>query len=485
MKTFLRLSLVVLLLTITGFFSANFYISQKIQALLGQEPGISFSTLSVNSFTGNLNLKDFRLEESSKTLIIGKVDLNVAILHYLINKEIRVEFIRAENIDLKANLSPERSGNSRKAINLDIVSIEEVDLKALNIELIEKNNIVFETHHLNIAARDLSWPLDEGYDWLNNENLNIEAEAMSYDLDDLHLLTSERFAYSNQTAEFSKFKIEPKFSRADYIHHIKIEKDLIDFEAETLSISDPKCSKKDGVYRLMAKKIHIDSSISSIYRDKTIADDTSIKPLYSESLRNLDFKIKVDSVVLSNSKLSYLELMKKNQSPGEIEFNFIDGYVANLHNFLEQEHPEIKTEIKAKFTEESDIYFNLSLVPDHENFQLSTTIKKAEDRSVNGFFAPAMRMKLDGRIDNIETSFRGDNSEMNGDFSMAYEKLKLNILRKDGSKNNFASLLSNVFVNNRNVNKKLQLEGIKRDPTKSFWNYVWTFHLNGLKKSLL
>jgi hypothetical protein len=74
---------------------------------------------------------------------------------------------------------------------------------------------------------------------------------------------------------------------------------------------------------------------------------------------------------------------------------------------------------------------------------------------------------------------------MNGDFQIAYKKLKLNILNKDGGKNNFASLLSNVFIRNKDVNTTYNLKEIERDNTKSFWNYVWTFHLEGLKKSLL
>jgi hypothetical protein len=127
----------------------------------------------------------------------------------------------------------------------------------------------------------------------------------------------------------------------------------------------------------------------------------------------------------------------------------------------------------------------LSFVPDHEDFFLSTLLKRVEDKSVNGFFAPAMRMELDGTINQIQTSFSGNNTQMNGDFQIAYKKLKLNILNKDGGKNNFASLLSNVFIKNKDVNTTYKLKEIERDNTKSFWNYVWTFHLEGLKKSLL
>ena len=485
MKTIVRVCLIALFILIAGFFTANFFISQKIQNLLDQEPAISCDSFSINSFKGSLSLKKFELSEPGRSLKIEKVDLNVSIVHYLLNKEILVELIDAEDIDLKMNTSSQGNNERKKDLELDIATIEEVDLKDFNIQVLNQDKLLFTVNNIEVKASDVNWPLNGEHEWLDNESLQIKAEDLMYDVNDLHTISSGRFSYIHSVAEFTKFKMKPKYSKSEYIQYIEVEKDLIDLEAKSFSIFKPEFAKMDSTFQLGAKKIHIDSLKSNIYRDKTVTDDSSIKPLYSESLRNLDFKVKIDSILISESELKYQELMKKNHQPGEIEFNSIDGHITNFHNMLGHDKPKIKAVIEAQFTEQSDIHFELNFVPDHENFHLRTKIQNTEDQSVNGFFAPAISMKLEGTIDIIATNFSGDDSELNGDFRMAYQKLKLDVLRKDGSKNNFASLLSNVFVNNRNVNKTFRLERVKRDQTKSFWNYVWTFHLKGLKRSLL
>jgi len=301
----------------------------------------------------------------------------------------------------------------------------------------------------------------------------------------LHDLTSEVFTYSDQSLSFTNFSIEPNFTKSEYVKHVETEKDLMNMKSKLLKISGFGLQKKDSLLHVVSNKIQIDSTNFNIYRDKTIADDTSYKALYSKALRELNFQLSVDSLMISEMELTYQELLDVDRKAGEIKFNAVQAQVLNIHNSINAEQPDIKVEAKAKFTEGSEIVFNFNFVPDHDQFYVSTYLKQIEDKSINGFFAPAMRMEMEGTINEIKTSSTGNNTEMNGDFSIAYEKLKLNILKKDGSKNNFASLLSNAIVRNKDVDNQYELEKVKRDQTKSFWNYVWTFHLQGLKKSLL
>ncbi|MGX1024486.1 hypothetical protein [Psychroflexus sp. MBR-150] len=485
MKKFIRYLFFIILFLVLSFFTANYFVSKKIKGLLNDNSTFSYSAFQVNSFSGNLNLEDVEFIDIAKTIRIKEIDINVDIIHYLIHKEIKIEIIDAEGLDLVFDLSSNSKKENKSNSELDIISIEKINLKNAKITLEDGDKTVFEASHIDLKVKDISMPLIDNYKWLENKSLQAEADSLFYDLDDLHVLKSERFTFKNHSIQLSNFKIEPKFSKSDYINHIKTERDLMDLETKFLKFSQFNFQKKDSIIYITSKKIQIDSSNFNIYRDKTIADDTTIKPLYSKALRELGMKLKIDSLSVLDLNLTYQELLNKNREPGTIKFNAIQGDVVNLHNFLKNENPDIKAKLKAKFTEQSDIYFNLSFVPDHERFYLSTLIKKVEDKSINSFFAPAMRMKLDGQIDEIRTSFNGNNSELNGDFKMAYKQLKLNILKKDDSKNNFASLISNIFVKHKDVEESFKLENVKRNKTKSFWNYVWIFHFEGLKKSLL
>jgi len=484
MKTFFKYGLAIFILIIAVFFITNYFVAQKIEGLLAKESTLSYADINVNAFAGSMSLEDVIFDESTNKLEIKNINLNVDIIRYLLHKEIKIESIDAEGLDLKLKLAT-NSNPKPKRKKINIVGIQELNVSDAQITAENEIKTILVTENVNLYATDISWPLDEHLNWLKNKSITIDAKKLTYNLDQLHDLKSESFSYADKSITFKGFSLKPKFSKANYINQIQKQTDLMNLNTKTLAISGFDLKKEDSLYSIMAQKIDIDSTNFNIYRDKTIAPDTSLKALYSQALRDLKFRLAVDSLTVADMNLVYQELLKKNRSPGELKLNSINGQITNIHNTLNAPEPDIEAKFKAKFTKGSDIYFNWSFVPDHDYFSLSTLLQNVEDESVNNFFAPAMNMKMDGTINKIETSFSGNNTQMNGDFKIAYKKLKLNILKKDGSKNNFASLLSNVFVNNRDVDKTYQLKEVKRDQTKSFWNYVWTYHLNGLKKVLL
>lgn len=485
MKTYFRYAIVVIILTIIGFITTNYFVSKKIKSLLAEESALTYSNLSVNAFAGSMSLSDVSFDEDTKQIKIEDINLNVDIIHYLINKEVIVQSIDASGFDIKLVIVKGRKKEKKKESKIDIVSINSVNLKEARVRIDEEDQTILKVSRLDLSAEDISWPLDEEFKWLENESIKVKAQSISYNLDKLHDLQSEQFIFEENSLTLKGFYLKPKFTKTNYVDQIQKQTDLMDLSAKTLKVSGFGLKKKDSLFNILVQKIEIDSTRFNIYRDKTIKPDNSIKPLYSEALRNLKFQLAIDSFIITEMNLTYEELLDKEREPGQLKFNAIRGQITNIHNGLKVENPDIEAKLRAKFSKDSEIYFNLSFVPDHETFYLSTLLQEVQDKSVNNFFAPAMRMELDGKINKIETSFSGNDTHMNGDFKIAYKKLKLNVLKKDGGKNNFASLLSNVFIRNRDVDDSYKLKEVERDQTKSFWNYVWTFHLEGLKKALL
>lgn len=483
MKKVLQYLIALFILLFIGFFVSNYLVSNKIKSLLAKENSFSYSELGVNSFTGNLKLKQVNFIDSSKQFTAEELNINVSIFYYLLRKELKIEHIDVEKLDL--NLTNSQYSKQPESLKLDTLQIKKINLTDAHISYLEKGESIFEVSNLNISAEDFTWPLTKKLDWLNNDKLAIEAENIQFDLNNLHYLKSEKITFNQQTASITNFSIQPKYSTTNYVNYVDTEKDLMDLKTKSVTIFGLNLYKKDSLFQVFSKKIEIDSSDFNIYRDKTIANDLSFKPLYSQSLRELDFLLTVDSLLVSDLDLAYQELLVKNRQPAEIKFNSIQAEVSNLHNDIDSEKPEIDVQARAKFSKDSKINFSYELFPDNDQFCVSTQLKSVKGESVNSFFGSAMSMELDGSIDNITTALKANNSEMNGNFSIAYEKLKVNILKKDGAKNPFASLMSNALIRNKDVDDTLELKKIKRNPTKSFWNYIWTFHLQGLKKTLL
>lgn len=478
-----RLILAMLLFLIIGFFVTNFFVTKKVKTLLDQKKNLSYSSFNTNAFTGSLNLEDIKFEGMDKIINIKNADINIDILQYLLNDKLIIENIDAEELNLELNSSPDSKPKDGQEI--EIAGIEKINLKNANVTYREHAKIVFELSELNLYVEDVDWPLDENYRWLRNETLKIKANDLHYAMDTLHDLKSEDFKFSEQSFSFTNFSIEPKFTKSEYVNHIQTEKDLITMTSQSLKILGFEVKSKENSLHISTRKIQLDSTDVEIYRDKTIADDTSYKALYSEALRSLDFQIEIDSLMISEMNITYQELLTKHSKAAEIKFNSTQAQVHNIHNSLNAEEPTISVKAQSKFSEGSEILFDMNFVPDYEEFYASTSLKQVEDKSINSFFSTGMRMEMEGKVDEITTSIYGNNSVMNGDFSIAYDNLKLNILKKDGSKNNFASLLSNALINNKNVEESHELKQIKRNTTKSFWNFLWSFHLKGLRQTLL
>ena len=484
MKKFLLYTTLLIIILFIGFFAIDYYVGKKVKNSLDKQSSISYKELKVNTFLGSLSLEDFHFDNDFQNIKVKKCDVSIDIFAYITQDEIKIENITAENLDL--NLNQSKDDKNESSFDIDTLNIDEIHLKNAKLSLKDNSEKLLEITKLNLQADNISWPLADDYKWLKNSNLKVDAVEFHYEMDKLHYLKTDNFTFDKKTLTCTNLTIQPKYSKSDYIDHIKTEKDRIQLKTSSLAINNFDLSKgKNKKLRLHIPQMQINDSDLNIYRDKTIADDHSFKPLYSQALRELGFQLQVDTLSLSSLNLTYQELINKNEKACEIKFNSINGQVTNLHNSINAPQPEIKADFQGKFTPNSMIDFRLSFVPDHERFYISTFLKNIEDHAVNGFFEPAMNLKMKGRIDEIKTSISANNSTMSGDFKLTYDNLKIDVLQKDGSKNGFLSTVGNLFVKNNDVKETININDLKRDKTKSLWNYIWSFHLEGLKKVML
>jgi hypothetical protein len=154
------------------------------------------------------------------------------------------------------------------------------------------------------------------FDWLMDDSFTIKAKDLYYDLVDLHDLTIDDLSFKNRKVDFKNFKIKPKYTQQSYIRHIKVEKDLMDLYAKLISLEGLELVQNKDKLQLSLDRILIDSTNFNIYRDRTISDDISYKPLYSESLRDLEFDLLVDSILASKLAINYQELFQTDRPPG-------------------------------------------------------------------------------------------------------------------------------------------------------------------------
>lgn len=133
--------------------------------------------------------------------------------------------------------------------------------------------------------------------------------------------------------------------------------------------------------------------------------------------------------------------------------------------------------------------WNFKINDHRDRFRIRGKGQEITADAINNFFVPGMNMKAKGDpIKILNFDFHGDQDTADGNFKMVYDNLKIDVLKKNGNKkNDILSDIANLFVKHKNRanDKSVEVENVKRDKKRSFWNYLWTSIFNGVKKTLL
>jgi hypothetical protein len=212
--------------------------------------------------------------------------------------------------------------------------------------------------------------------------------------------------------------------------------------------------------------------------------------MFSQMLRELPFYLNIPRLRIKEGVLLYEERMKQNTGPGKLTINNLEAQIFHLSNSYE---PPDKTEIRASalFMKDSPISLDCSFdinEPD-ELFTVSGTISDFDAPSINPFLESTMNYRVEGRVHKLYFTASGNKAHSSGDLEMTYSDFDLIILKEDGSGvNKLLTVIGDIVVkeNKDNSDPGFRYGKIKaeRDPTKSFFNYLWLNIRSGIKSSV-
>jgi len=224
--------------------------------------------------------------------------------------------------------------------------------------------------------------------------------------------------------------------------------------------------------------ISIDQANTKFYRDKLIADDLRIKPLYSESIRELPFKLTVDSIAVRKSNVVYSEKTSIETPDGVLRISSINAGITNISNIY---LPPKRTEIivDAIFMKNTPIHVNWSfdINKTNDSFKFIGEVGNLRASDMNAYLTPIINVKLKGEIYKSLFTITGDFNQSEIKLSQDYTNIKLEILNKKKTKNKFLSSVANIFIHKDSEEKDGRYfhnitTQATRDKTKSFFNYL-------------
>jgi hypothetical protein len=377
-----------------------------------------------------------------------------------------------------------------KIIIVSDLYLKEGKLKILDIK---NNKTLVNAHNLNFKLEGIV---------LNETTLNekipivyskysFACDSLFYKLDAFYELKSKKISATEKGLNIDNFKLIPTCTRKEFVNKIPKEKDLYTILAKKISINKMDWGFKNDAFFFKTNSIILDKINANIYRGKMPVDDLSKKELYTNLLRNLKADIKVDTLLIKDSFLTYEEEKTFEKGPGKLFFSDFNMIVNNMESgYKKTELPDVKIKINCNFMKKSplDVDWSFNVLDKTEGFKIAGSIYKFDAEELDEFIKPYMNAKVKGVLDEVYFNFAGNDVINKGKFSLKYDDLKVEIYQNDKrlKKNKFLSAIGNLFVKNDSDEelKTTEIE-VERNQEKSFYNFLWISLADGLKKILL
>lgn len=478
------------------------FIESKMETALNknlQKAEFKYERLNASLLGRSASISNPVYKKNGMQITAEEIKLDgIDIFEYISNKNIEINTLKFTKPEVTIYTETEKEkdsskgGNSAK-INLLIKLVEVVDG---NFRM-AKNDSVKEQLFANIPSLNLKnvsvdqKSLKNGLPF-NYEGFQMASDSLFFNLNDLHDMYVEKMEMKENSLTFSKIKMKPLYDKQEFQNHIPYEKDRFDLSLGELAFKSFKWSFKNDSLSLESENTRITNGDIKIYRDKQVKDDPRQKPMYSKMIRELPFKLKLDTLKVENLAIQYEELVKPKRGPGKVTFKNLNASIYNISNvnMNAEDFPRTDIDVQTQFMGEANlnVNWNFDISNKADVFSISGQMDRISSEGINQFMKPALNVKAEGGIRDMRFNFTGNNQNSTGDMKLVYKDFKVEVLQKDGEEENkFLSAIANLIVNNDATSAEKEQKNIKtkRTQNKSFWNYLWKNVRNGALKSFL
>ena len=495
----------------------SFWIKKELPKIINENNDspyhIVYKTIDITLLSGTILINDITIvpkkamkDTSDKTGLfatISDVDIKgISIWSILFSKKIKASKITINKPEIILYKKDEKAVNNPKNINKSVVepfknTISVSDIHLLNADL----KIISTKSNLpSLVVSNLSLELDDVV--LNDETLDdkipfkyndfdFSCDSIYFRANEFYHLKAENINSTKSDLKIDNFKLIPEYSRAEFVRKIPVEKDIYSTSIKSISILDMDWGFEEEDFYFHSKNIVLDSVYANIYRSKIPNDDLSKKPLYNKLLREIPFKLQVDSLQIRESILEYEEEKTFEKGAGLLSFHRFNMAVTNINSgYKERNLSDVKIKVDCRFMNVSPmkVDWQFNVLDKMDGFTIKGTILNFPAEQLKPFTKPYMNVDVEGMLDEVYFNFAGNDLKSKGNFAIKYEDLNVTVYKKNSrkEKNKFLSAIGNLFVKKDSDEKvkEVQVE-VDRIPEKSFYNFLWRNIGEGLKKTLL
>ncbi|PKD21919.1 hypothetical protein APR41_02770 [Salegentibacter salinarum] len=502
-KSKLFLSFIVILIVLAiAIIGGNMFIESKMETALEEnlkKAEFKYEDLNASLLGRSVSISNPVYKKNGMQINAEEIKLDgIDIFEYLSNNNIEIRTLKLTKPEVAIYTEAEKEKDTSEGENST-----EIDLLIKSVEVVDgdfkmaKSDSVKEQLLVNIPSLNLKdvsvdqKSLKNGLPF-NYKDLQMTSDSLFFNLNDLHDMYVEKMEMKGSSLVFSNIKMKPLYDKQEFQKHIPYEKDRFDLSLGELTLQSFNWSFKNDSLSIESENTEITNGDIKIYRDKQVKDDPRQKPMYSKMIRELPFKLKVDTLKVDNLAIQYEELVKPKRGPGKVTFKNLNASIYNISNVNmdAEDFPRTDIDVQTQFMGEAslNVNWNFDISNKADVFSISGQMDKISSEGINQFMEPALNVKAEGGIRDMRFNFTGNNQNSSGDMKLVYKDFKVEVLQSDGEEENkLFSAIANLFINNDATSAEKEQKDIQTERTqnKSFWNYLWKNVRNGALKSFL
>ncbi|MFA9195841.1 hypothetical protein AAGV33_15625 [Flavobacterium sp. FBOR7N2.3] len=498
----------ILLFIVLGILILQGYAKKKLEGLIvekiPQNYSLKYSDIDINIVLGNIALNNTSLKIKNKDTTQYHTDLKTESLELngigywdlLFNEILTIKSLELKNPKLlyypyKKSVSKETDVKSNddgiKTLNIKKIAITNGSVAVMR-KSADSIKMALSSYNLTILDSSLDLKSKEKMPVTYN-SYELDAQEIVLDNNAFDKLKIDSVSANKEELKITNFQIIPKYGKKELSAHLKKERDYIKLNIPQIILKEFDFNLDKPRLAITATSGEIVKPNLEIYRDKLIADDLTIKPLYSKSLRNLSFDLKIDELKIKNGYISYAELVDPDKKAGKLFFDEVDATIYEISNLKKAKKTEIK--VISKLMGEAPLTLNWTFDVNNsaDEFTVNGSVSNLNAPVLNPFFQPNLNALAEGTLQQMYFNFYANNTVSKGEMKMKYDDFNFKILRKNSNKiNKVLTTIGNIFIrkDSKEDPKDFRYGDIEaeRDATKSFFNYLWINVKSGVVSTL-
>lgn len=474
---------IVLILGLIGYGLTAYgekWVNNNLESILNQNPDrkyefklgdVDFRVFEKSIFLKNLKINS--LLPDTVTHVRGEIEeaflKNVHPFKLIFNKHLLIDDLRFIHPTIQVNLfaNPEkedRPGSALQEFFGEILSKGEIQ----NFQLTQGAAVFFENgsrsgtiYSLGILVNGLQtdsikvqYPIPFEYN-----QVKFSFDSLVYQLADGQNLKLGKMRFDSKLEQFSLENISLKYKEniRQFSKKQKYQKDLIEVEVDSLRLSGfgPEI-RLHSDFDIRARKLEVFGLDLQDFREKALPrPEEDIKPMFQGMITQVNFPLRLDTLKISDSKISYGESVPQKNDYWTIHFDQLDARIVNLTTIPEYqiEKKSFDLEVSTRLEGYGQVLGKIVVPYERDEFHMELDFRDYSLPKLNQILRPIMNGEIsNGHLDRLALSIKADAKTAQVNLIFDYKDLKVELFNKSGEKKNkLISSLANIAINQSNM----------------------------------